>query len=160
MENPPILFLDFDGVLHPFGEAAVDENYRLLPNPRLFCWRSILEDLLAPYPAVKIIVSSDWRRLFDQASLSVLLGEQLAERLVGVVEVDKESRAEEILAEAARRELRRWLAIDDHPSVVDARYAGDVRFVVCTSETGLGNPAVQRELGQRLAELGAARTRV
>ena len=32
----PVLFLDFDGVLHQLGEPALDENFRLLYNPRLF----------------------------------------------------------------------------------------------------------------------------
>jgi len=129
-----VVFLDFDGVLHPVGVSAVDEEFRLIDNPGLFVWRPILERLLAPYPTVGIIVSSDWRRLFDDATLIGLLG-PLAARFVGVVECYGSSRSEEILAEVKRRGLKRWLALDDHPSV-NAAQARDPRFVACEPTTG------------------------
>ena len=65
-----VVFLDFDGVLHPVGVPAIDKEFRLIENQDLFVWRPILERLLAPHPMVGIIVSSDWRRLFDDATLS------------------------------------------------------------------------------------------
>lgn len=153
MVNIPALFLDFDGVLHAFGEEAFNEDLKLIDNPRLFCWRSILEEALAPYPEVKIVVSSDWRRLFDDANLARLLGSNLGPRFLGVVECYKESRAEEILAEVARRKLSYWLAIDDHPSVFKAGKAGDSRFIACAPDTGLSEASAQRELRGKLSEL-------
>jgi hypothetical protein len=81
----PFLFLDFDGVLHPVGERALDDDFCLIENPGLFIWRPIQEALLAQYPAVRIIISSDWRRLFDDATLIRLLG-PLSNRFAGVVE--------------------------------------------------------------------------
>jgi hypothetical protein len=54
-----VVSLDFDGVLHPVGVPAVDEDFRLIENPGLFVWLPILERLLAPHPTVWIIVSSD-----------------------------------------------------------------------------------------------------
>jgi hypothetical protein len=51
---------------------------------------------------VGIIVSSDWRRLFDDATLIRLFG-RLAARFVGVVEGYGSSRSEEMLAEVKRR---------------------------------------------------------
>ena len=151
MEQAGVLYLDFDGVLHPFGEAELDENYQLINNPLLFCWRPILEDILSPHPCVKIIVSSDWRRLFDDTNLLRLLGSRLGPRFIGVVETYRASRAEEIYADALRRDLRCWLALDDHPTGIKARQAGEVRFVACASETGLSNPLVQQELRRKLA---------
>jgi len=147
----PILFLDFDGVLHPVGEPALDEDFRLIENPGLFVWRPVLEELLAPYPAVRIIVSSDWRRLFDDATLIRLLG-PLGNRFVGVVESQGSCRAEEILTEVRRRNLAHWLAVDDHPSVLAAQ-AGDHRFIACDSARGLSEIAVRRALSERLSAL-------
>lgn len=146
-----VIFLDFDGVLHPVGVPAVDEKFRLIENPDLFVWRPILERLLAPYPMVGIIVSSDWRRLFDDATLIRLLG-PFATRFVGVVESYRTSRSEEILAEVKLRGLNRWVALDDHPSV-NAAQARDPRFIACGPATGLGAVDVQRTLGARLAAL-------
>lgn len=37
------LYLDFDGVLHPDGENAIDTNGRLCHNPNLFYWLGDLE---------------------------------------------------------------------------------------------------------------------
>jgi hypothetical protein len=46
-----VVFLDFDGVLHPVGVPAVDEDFRLIENPGLFVWLPILERFAcaAPY---------------------------------------------------------------------------------------------------------------
>jgi hypothetical protein len=109
--------------------------------------------MLAPYLSVRIIVSSDWRRIFDDENLKRLLGPILGPRVLGVVDMVKDSRAEEILSEAARRNFVYWLALDDHPSVVDARNAGDARFIACSPDTGLSNARVQRELQRKLSDL-------
>ena len=147
----PILFLDFDGVLHPVGEHALDENFCLVENPRLFIWRPILEQILTPFPMVKIVISSDWRRLFDDASLIRLLG-PLVGRFAGVVETYGPSRAAEIVAEAKRRATANWLALDDHPSVA-AACASDTRFIACAPDTGLASITVQQALRHQLAAL-------
>lgn len=148
----PVLFLDFDGVMHAVGEPAFNENFQLLSNPSLFCWRPILEEILYPHTGVRIIVSSDWRRLFDDDNLARLLGPALGPRFLGAVETFKESRAAEILAEATRRRLNNWLALDDHPSVLRASKK-DKRFIACPSEVGLSSLNVQAQLRSRLANL-------
>lgn len=148
-----VIFVDFDGVLHRLGEEAFDEHFNLIKNANLFCWRSILEDLLEPHPAVRIIVSSDWRRLFGDEALMRLLGRDLGQRFVGVVETYNSSRAAEIIVDASRRKLDYWLAVDDDPSVLEARRQGDQRFVGCSSDTGLSAPVVQREIRLKLAHL-------
>ncbi|MHB9840928.1 HAD domain-containing protein [Paraburkholderia terrae] len=146
-----VVFLDFDGVLHPVGVPAIDEAFCLIDNPDLFVWRPILDRLLAPYPMIGIIVSSDWRRLFDDATLIRLLG-PLAVRFVGVVECYGSSRSEEILTEVRRRRLKEWVALDDHSSVIAAQ-ATDTRFVACEPTTGVSSVDVQRTLSARLADM-------
>ncbi|MET3620106.1 HAD domain-containing protein [Burkholderia ambifaria] len=144
----PILFLDFDGVLHPLGEIALDENCRLIENPDLFRWRPILEQLLRPFPEIRIVISSDWRRLFDDESLVQLLG-PLGARFDGIVETYGPTRFEEILSEAERRKATNWLAVDDHPSVASAAI-NDARFIACASDTGLSAVPVQQALRNAL----------
>ncbi|GAB3630344.1 hypothetical protein PTE30175_03584 [Pandoraea terrae] len=151
MVRLPTLFVDFDGVLHPFGEPIFDEHCRYLGNPVLFCWAPILDQLLAPYPDVRVIVSSDWRRIFDDANLIKLLG-PLGPRFVGVVQSYQSTRAEEILAEARRRALVEWLAIDDHPSVAQASVS-ERRFIACAPDSGISASSVQTELRTKLAAL-------
>ncbi|MEC5405995.1 HAD domain-containing protein [Paraburkholderia sp. MPAMCS5] len=151
MAGIPVLFLDFDGVLHPVREPALDEDFRLIENPGLFVWRPILEALLAEHPAVRIIVSSDWRRLFDDATLMQLPG-PLDNRFVGDLESYGSCRSEEILMEVRRSKLVHWLAIDDHPSVVSAQ-AEERGFIACASAHGLSDEAVQRALREMLPPL-------
>jgi hypothetical protein len=70
----PILSRDFDGVLRSVGEPVLDEDFRPIENLGFLIGRPILEEKLVQYPAVRIIVSSDWRRPFDDALLVRLLG--------------------------------------------------------------------------------------
>ncbi|AXF03342.1 hypothetical protein CUJ88_32875 [Paraburkholderia hospita] len=109
----------------------------------------MLEGLLGEYPAVRIIVSSDWRRLFDDATLIRLLG-PLGDRFLGVVESYGSCRSAEILAEVRRRRITHWLAVDDHPSVVAAQKE-EHRFISCNASTGLSEIAVQRKLNEMLS---------
>ncbi|BAL23499.1 HAD domain-containing protein [Azoarcus sp. KH32C] len=150
----PVLFVDYDGVLHKFGEQALDEGFNLIANSALFCWVPHLERLLTPYPEIRIVVSSDWRRLFPDETLADLLG-ALKPRVIGAVEISCSPRSEEIRREAARRGLVHWLALDDHFSVLDAERVGDERYVGCAPETGLSDPLVQAKLARRLADLMA-----
>lgn len=151
--DAPTIFLDFDGVLHRLGEPAIDEGFRLMENPGLFCWCPLLREAIAPYPAVRIVIASDWRRIFDDETLVGMLGEGIDCRVIGSVESFCHSRVEEILTEAARRGLRRWIAIDDHPSVWTAREAGDRRFIACRPDQGLSETRVQNELQEMLQVL-------
>jgi len=73
--------------------------------------------------------------------------------MIGVVENYDQSRAIEILVEAQRRGIERWLAVDDHATTVEARKADDKRFIVGHPETGLSAPKVQKELRASLAKL-------
>ena len=84
-EIAQILFLDFDGVLHSVDEPALDDYFKYNGNPNLFQWIQFLDDALAPYPDVRIIVSSDWRRLFGDDELIQFLG-PVGHRFIGVVE--------------------------------------------------------------------------
>lgn len=145
------LFSDFDGVLHPADAATFDGTGRLVADPRLLAWLPVLADILAPYPAVRIVVSSDWRRWLDDDNLRRVLG-PLAPRFAGVVETWGASRVDEILTEARRRKLTTWLAIDDHPTVVAASRR-DARFIACEPDTGLSALPVQVRLRATLADL-------
>lgn len=136
-----IIYLDFDGVLHPDGTEAIDDRGQLLDNPILFCWLPILTELLEPHPHVQIIVSSDWRRLFDDPALIRLLG-PLGNRFSGVIERPASPRAQEILIDAQTRGLTDWIALDDHTSVHQAART-DHRFIACDPTTGITDEAVQ-----------------
>ncbi|WP_170291464.1 HAD domain-containing protein [Dechloromonas hortensis] len=144
-----VLYLDFDGVLHPDGTEAIDDRGRLIANPALFSWLPVLVELLKPFPEVRIIVSSDWRRLFDDAALIRLLG-PLGNRFAGVVERIAPPRAQEILHDAQTRGLSDWIALDDHRSVHQAARM-DPRFIACEPVLGVTSDQVQLAVRMWLA---------
>ncbi len=147
----PVLFLDFDGVLHQADEPTIGGNGEFIANERLFCWREHLEALLQAYPAVQIVVSSDWRKYHTEEDLATFLGDDLGQRLLGIMPiVEKGSRAEAVHAEAARLGLRHWLALDDHQSFHEARQRGDDRFLACHPEQGLDCRSIRHETASKL----------
>ncbi|HSD40029.1 MAG TPA: HAD domain-containing protein [Rhodocyclaceae bacterium] len=150
--EPTILFLDFDGVLHDSCEAVFDEYGRVqLDNPGLFEHVPLLADALAPHPSIRIIVSSNWQRLFSDATLVRLLG-PLGSRFVDVTEMRAGTRSEAILRSVQRRGLTAWLALDDDESVVEASRT-DVRFIACPSDAGISDIVALNTLKARLAML-------
>jgi hypothetical protein len=71
-----ILFLDFDGVLHPAVNGEPD-----------FCRLPLLWEILRACPHVDIVLSTSWRELYCQDDLVQLVtrggGEDLAHRFIG-----------------------------------------------------------------------------
>jgi hypothetical protein len=119
-----VLYLDYDNVLH--GEVLKFNKAPCLrletPGQTFFQNMPILEQLLGPYPDVKIVLSTSWVRVFDFYHARKHLSASLQARVVGAtfhaLHMYKEDfarlpRHRQILADAARRQLTRWLAIDD-----------------------------------------------
>lgn len=82
-----IIFLDFDGVLHP--EFDPDDHERLKQNSALFCRLPFIEEVLREFPQVEIVISSAWRiHLGDpeEASrrLRTYFSGDIAQRIVGI----------------------------------------------------------------------------
>lgn len=72
MVRPSYIFMDFDGVTHPWGEV---EDFRSLP---------LIEAVVREFEEVRIIISSDWRMLFSLPKLRQRFSEDIRHRIVGV----------------------------------------------------------------------------
>ncbi len=72
-----ILFLDFDGVLHPFPK----------PNDpaQLFVNLDRLEGVFREYPDMQIVVSSTWRESHTLLELKALFSSDLRGRVIDVL---------------------------------------------------------------------------
>ena len=70
----PILFLDFDGVLHP--EHCHESRH--------FCCMSILEDALRQVPECKLVITSTWRLERPLDTLRQRFARDIAARIAGV----------------------------------------------------------------------------
>lgn len=147
-----ILFLDYDGVLHP--TRAGDGS--------LFMWAEPLAELLAERPHVQIVLSTSWARHLPFEQVRDFLPVPLRRRVVGStwhrIRTDPDfsrglqfsywqdsSRYQQVKRWVNVHRLRRWVAIDD-----DAKGWDEPACLVQTDpETGLSAPAAL----SRLAEL-------
>ncbi|WCM90484.1 HAD domain-containing protein [Acidovorax sp. NCPPB 3576] len=114
----PILFLDFDGVLHP--EHCHESKH--------FCCLPILEDALRQVPEYEVVITSTWRLQKSLDDLCAYFSNDVMPRIAGVspqfgelTDVPDTLRAYQRQAEC-RAWLsgngllhHPWLAIDDRP---------------------------------------------
>lgn len=70
MSQHQVLFLDFDGVLHPTMPSTADGP---TVNVGFFGWLHHLEKLLRPFPDVGLVVHSTWRYQYKSDELQDLL---------------------------------------------------------------------------------------
>lgn len=75
---PRVLFLDFDGVLHPTPAARTPE----LASTGVFDWLESLGAELDAHPDVRVVVHSTWRYIYSDKELRDILRE-VRERFLG-----------------------------------------------------------------------------
>lgn len=106
-------FLDFDGVLHPYGA----------PTDKLFCHRDVLCGWLAARPLVEVVISSSWRSAYSLELLRdmVINDPSMAHRVIGVTSVlskEDDMMVDGLLAPTRferEAEVRRWLVRSPAP---------------------------------------------
>jgi hypothetical protein len=57
-----ILFLGFDGVLHPDAVYLTLKGIKLHAEGELLMWSTLLSDALANHPDIRIVLSTSWAR--------------------------------------------------------------------------------------------------
>jgi len=103
MSFTTILFLDFDGVLHPVGGVPAKQRLARLP---------LLEDLLRE-PALRevgIVISSTWRVAYSMAQLRSVFAPDIRMRVF-----DRTPQLDSFVPHARHAEISTWLAL--HPEV-------------------------------------------
>ncbi len=170
-----ILFLDYDGVLHPDAAYLVGGKPELRAEGELFMWAPILQDILAPYPQVEIVLSTSWVHVLGSFTRTrAYLPCGLATRVIGatwhsamarhhegthrtdVSWFSELSRYEQIARYVSRAGPRAesWLAIDDNCE----GWHADLRshIIETNSALGLSETNVQLALSTQLAEWAQA----
>ena len=136
-----ILFLDFDGVLHPVGED------RLPSEGTDFCFLPRLEALLREFLHVKIVISSSWREQLRYETLLKPFSSDIRSRILGAtphsgfgLPPPYGQREGEILAWLQVHDATDvpWVALDDAYWQFD--HCRD-HLVVCESFTGFDEKA-------------------
>lgn len=149
-----VLFLEFDGVLHPKSALArfapVAPLKPKIQEAWLFRWAWILEELLEPHPDVGILVHSSWRMLATDDELQSFLG-PLASRFAGSTPHGK--RWESIAQVVEGNRLRDFIILDSLPASFPAELP---QLIACDPEAGLQAYAVRRQLLRRLCHPAGA----
>ncbi len=133
-KGSPLLFLDFDGVLHPASAHATAP----------FSRAPLLEEALAGFE-VRLVVSSSWRFHHSLGVIGSLLPRTLADRLVGALgnsHFGEHARYHEILAWLGDAgSAAPWLALDDSAFEFPDACA---ELILCDPNTGLDEAMATR----------------
>lgn len=163
-----ILFLDFDGTLHPLWTFSVDGQGRTVAKSYDGPWlreAPILESILHPYEGrVEIVLSSWWAFHRGLDAARALLPDGLARNVTDCIYLPElttsawsEYRSKLVTRHACIHlwlDRRRpgyagpWLALDDD----DQSWPEQERHRLVLARGTLANPSVQQELKRRLDE--------
>lgn len=107
------VFLDFDGVTHPWGGP---EDFRCLPE---------FEHVVRDYEEVRIVIASDWRALFSLRKLVERFSPDIRPRVVGTTPHTIPKKGHELHGLREREAMTwmqqravadaPWCAVDDAP---------------------------------------------
>ena len=128
-----VVFLDIDGVLHPYVPGQHDESVR----SNHFAHLPRLESVLRDFPGVDVVVTSDGKRYQTLEELRSFFSKNVRPRIVGttalVKQIDgvmgrRQERIEEDLNVHGMTDVE-WIAIDD-----EARnYRTNAPMLLCTN---------------------------
>jgi hypothetical protein len=156
-----VMYLDFDGVLHPgevWYEYGMREPRLRSSGHKLFENLPVLEEAVAPYPDLKIVLSTTWVQTIGFEKARDRLSEVLKSRVIGAT-YDPDSpdawrfsrmrRYDTIALDVTRRKPSRWLALDDD-ALGWPQNEHDALALV-PADLGLACPTAQALLCVRLA---------
>lgn len=124
VQRASVLYLDFDGVLHPEDVWVRPKGRPYVRTPlghQPFELASLLAELLEPYPNVRIVLSTSWVLRYGFGRTVKFLPPSLASRCVGATfhgEMNRNwfeqlTRGAQVLGDVRRRLPASWLALDD-----------------------------------------------
>jgi hypothetical protein len=157
-----VLYLDFDGVLHHENVLWHPRIGAYLSAPDgyvLFQHAELLEQILAPYPAVQIVLSTSWVRRYGCTKAAKNLRPALRSRVIGATfhskmnedEFAAAPRGMQVWSDVLRRKPKDWLALDDD-WLHWPKWCLD-KYVRTHEHAGLSDPAVEREFREKLQEM-------
>lgn len=149
-----IVFLDIDGVLHPYAPWPHDE----LVRAQYFRHLPRLEAVLRDFPEVRVVIASDWRLHHTLDALRRFFSEDIRERVCGTTAThrlpgnglgDRQRQVEQYLRDHDLTDVW-WVAIDDTPT----NYLPGAHLVLCKDLFGEREEGELRQLLLELARVG------
>ena len=154
-----ILYVDYDGVLHPFSVYAQGETFELHwhdKSVKLFCWAPIIEaimDDIDPHGRIKIVLSTTWAQRMHWTSAKSYLPESLQQRVISSTTWAHVARGVQIALHAIDYRIADdcWVAIDDDSYKWPIEHLD--KLVLTDPELGLSCKKTQLELRKKLEKL-------
>ncbi|TDN69502.1 HAD domain-containing protein [Paraburkholderia sp. BL10I2N1] len=148
-----VLYLDFDGVLHPddvWRHPGSGLHVAGPPGHALFERAGLLIRCLEPYPALRIVLSTDWVWVFRSVrEMAHRLSLVLRWRVVGATFHSGMNPTRFRSGDVCRRQPAAWLALDDDDCGWPAVSRG--HLVRTDPVLDISAPAALAELQARLA---------
>jgi len=137
-----VIFLDFDGVIHPAEYLRFNEidGELVLGSDVRFCWAGVLWDLIKDHDC-DLVIHSSWRTSFDLSQIRKMLPPELRSRVCDLT--GDGSRFDSITKYVAVHQLRKYLILDDAPEEFPL---GLQALVVCHPERGIDSPEVKERV--------------
>lgn len=131
-----ILFLDFDGVLHPSPSGELG----------IFCHLERFEAILRAHPTVEFVISSSWRLTYPEDVIVGIFADDIQSRIIGMTPEIKDNfqypRHAEILAWLDGAAYHGpWIALDD---AADEFPESCENLLLCEVEIGFDEMLAQR----------------
>jgi hypothetical protein len=141
-----LVFLDFDGVMHPAG----------CDTSKYFCNLAQFEEVMREHPDVGIVIASTWRHAYPLSELKRHFSPDIGARIVGKTPAWEDDGDEHVRYQEIREFMRhpqlagaRWIALDDS----DADFPpGCENLVLCDSDHGFDTSAA-KALREHLAAM-------
>lgn len=167
--NELVLFLDYDGVLHHENCLWHPRRGAYLSAPSrytLFQHAELLAQLLEPYPAVKIVLSTSWIRRYGVTASTKRLPLTLQTKVIGGTFHSRHMREDEfqwlprgqqVIDDVLRRQPRDWLALDDNEDGWTEPHSQ--HWVKTHMYEGISDPEVLATFKQKLQTMCKAKTK-
>ncbi len=160
--NDRVLFLDFDGVLHPDDVYRTRSGLELRAPGQLMMHAGMLIEILKEFPLVRISLSTSWVRILGYRRARAALPPELQALTVSSTwhsrmpkapfeGYDMHSRYQQIHAAVIRAGLTNWIALDDDP--FESWPDHDRRLIRTDPGLGLSSVPIQEELRLKLRAL-------
>lgn len=156
-----VLYLDFDGVLHHENVHYHPRRgaYMATPGFALFEHAGLLEELLLPYPDLRIVLSTSWVRQYGCTGTAKRLATSLSSRVIGATfhsRMDKglfldKPRGVQVWEDSLRRKPLDWLALDD--DYIDWPDSCVEKYLRTDEVLGIGAPGAADEIARRLKRM-------
>jgi hypothetical protein len=146
-----ILFLDFDGVLHPYSPWPHDDAVR----SQYFIHLPRLESVLRDFAEVQVVIASDWRLYHPLEKLRTFFSEDIRPRVSGTTALERPTSEglgqRQLQAEQYLRQHNLvhtpWLAVDDTPT----NYLASAHVVLCEDRFGTREEAALRRILKQIS---------